>query len=84
MALIIKTDGCWSVCYFSLIRGVGNIKGIFVLQRNYTRKGHTIYIRFVDKVKVCLNFDNSWCKLDTIFLIWVRTKTDTYSSCNIC
>ena len=63
MASIIKTDDSWRVCYFSLIRDVGNIKGIFLLELNYTRNGDTIYIRFVDKVNVCLNFDNSWCKV---------------------
>ena len=63
MALLIKTDDCWRVCYFSLIRDVGNIKGTFILEPSYTRKGHKIYIRFVDKIKICFNFDNSWCKV---------------------
>ena len=63
MNLLIKTDDCWRVCYFSLIRDVGNVKRIFILEPNYNRKGHTIYIRFAEKVKVCLNFDNSLCKV---------------------
>ena len=32
MASIIKTDDSWRVCYFSWIRDVGNIKGIFILE----------------------------------------------------
>ena len=49
MALLVKTDNWQCICLFSLLRVFANVKGVFILESNYNRMGHTIYIRIVNQ-----------------------------------
>ena len=53
MALLIKTVGenWWCICHFSLFRDFANVKGIFILESNFNRIGHIVYIKIGKQIK---------------------------------
>ena len=51
MALLIKTDNWQCICPFSLLRVFANVKVVFILESNYNRMGHIIYIIIVNPIK---------------------------------
>ena len=52
MALLIETDNWQGICPFHLLRVFANVKGILILESNYNRMGHIIYIRIVNQIKI--------------------------------
>ena len=54
MALLINIvgDNWWCICHFSFFRDFANFKGIFVIESNFNRIGHIVYIKIVSQIKV--------------------------------
>ena len=53
MALLSTTvrNNWWCICHFSLQRDFANVKGICILEANYNRTGHIIYIRILNQIQ---------------------------------
>ena len=51
ITLLFKTlgDNWWCISHFSLFRDFANGKGIFILESNFNRIGHIIYIKNCEK-----------------------------------
>ena len=53
MALLINIvgDNWWCICHFSFFRDFANFKGIFVIESNFNRIEHIVYIKIVSQIK---------------------------------